>query len=286
MNTLRTDRVRTVIFLKKREDITIDEFSQYWLDNHSKVLLDFARGKKGIIKYEQLHVNQAEKSRLKKMGVPVLDYDGVVLFDFESFDAMNTAFNTDDYTRKVVPDELKFIDREKCIVCRLNIASIVDTDEDLNIAAQMGSASSAYLRPPTKLRKDRSRVIFTFNAKPGVDLSKAWLQGHAEVVKSTPLGESMIKYEQLHPAKRITRLVRADSSDHSAIEIPSWDGLALIDVPRFDAFQDSKAEQMLAKDNSRWQVPGSMHMLPVDVATIIDTDVVPASLAKDILSKL
>ncbi|KAK1220225.1 hypothetical protein PQX77_017024, partial [Marasmius sp. AFHP31] len=90
MNTLRTDRVRTVVFLKKREDITIEEFSRYWLDNHSKVLLDFARGKKGIIKYEQLHVNQAKKYRLIKMGVPVLDYDGVVLFDSESFAAMNT----------------------------------------------------------------------------------------------------------------------------------------------------------------------------------------------------
>ncbi|KAK1227483.1 hypothetical protein PQX77_009520 [Marasmius sp. AFHP31] len=56
---------------------------------------------------------------------------------------MNTAFTTDNYTRKVVPDEFNFIDREKCIVCRVNIGSIVDTNEDLNLAAQMGSAWSA-----------------------------------------------------------------------------------------------------------------------------------------------
>ncbi|KAK1221383.1 hypothetical protein PQX77_015790 [Marasmius sp. AFHP31] len=53
---------------------------------------------------------------------------------------MDVAFATDDYTRKVVPDKLIFIDREKCIVCRVNIASIVDTDENSNLAAQMGSA--------------------------------------------------------------------------------------------------------------------------------------------------
>ncbi|KAK1236159.1 hypothetical protein PQX77_000601 [Marasmius sp. AFHP31] len=285
MNNLRTDRVRTVVFLKKREDVTIEEFSRYWLDRHSKVLLDFARGKAGIIKYEQLHVNQAEKGRLKKMGVPVLDYDGAVLFDSESFDAMNTAFSTDDYVQKVIPDELKFIDREKCVVLRLNIASIVDNDEDLIIAAQMGSASSAYLQPPTKLRKDRSRVIFAFKAKPGADMSKAWLQDHAEVVKSTPLGLSMIKYEQLHLAKPITALVRSNSSD-TTLKLPGWDGLALIDVPAFDVFQDSKTKRMLAEDEARWQVPGSMHMFPVDVATIIDMDVVPALLAKEMLSKL
>ena len=30
---------------------------------------------------------------------------------------------------------------------------------------------------------------------------------------------------------------------------------------------------MLAEDEAKWQVPGSMHMLPVDVATVVDKDV-------------
>ncbi|KAJ8085264.1 hypothetical protein PM082_004059 [Marasmius tenuissimus] len=89
MSTLRTHRVRTAVFVKKRQGIAI-EFDCYWLSNHPKVLLDFARGKKGIIKYEQLHVYQAEKGRLKKMRAPVFDYDGVVLFDSGSLDAMDT----------------------------------------------------------------------------------------------------------------------------------------------------------------------------------------------------
>ncbi|KAK1235545.1 hypothetical protein PQX77_001222 [Marasmius sp. AFHP31] len=186
MNTLRIHRIRTKVFIRKREDITIEEFGRVWLDNHSKVCWredgDY-----------QLHVSQAEKHRSIKMGVPVFDYDGVVLFDSESIAAMNTE------RRLPAPRR---------------------TDEDLNIAARMGSASSAYLRPPTKLRKDRSRVIFAFKAKPGIDLSKAWLQGHAEVVKLTPLGESMIKCEQLHLAAPIARSVGTDSSDDRTLKIP------------------------------------------------------------------
>ena len=65
------------------------------------------------------------------------------------------------------------------------------------MGAQMVSESAANLQPSIQLRKDRSRVIFAFNAKSGIDLSKAWLQDHAEVVKSSPLGASMIKYEQV-----------------------------------------------------------------------------------------
>ncbi|KAL0569239.1 hypothetical protein V5O48_012726 [Marasmius crinis-equi] len=285
MNALRTDRVRTLVFLKKREDITVEEFSRHWLDRHSKVILDVTAGTSGVIKYEQLHVNQAEKARLKKLGVPVLDFDGIALFDSETFDSLKSVFSSERYTQKAIPDELKFIDREKCVAVRLNIGSIVDSDEDLIVAAQMGSASSAYLQPPTKLRKDRSRVMFAFNAKEGVDLSKAWLQEHAEVVKSTPLGQTVIKYEQLHLTAPIRRLVSSKTSD-STLQLPSWDGLALIDVPTFDAFKDSKTRRMLAEDEAKWQVPGSMYMLPVDVATIIDKDVVPALLAKEMLSKL
>jgi len=39
----------------------------------------------------KLHVNQVEKARLKKMGVPVLDYDGAAYFDFESFEDLDNV---------------------------------------------------------------------------------------------------------------------------------------------------------------------------------------------------
>ena len=39
----------------------------------------------------KLHVNQAEKERLRNMGVPLLDYDGLAYIDFESFEDMNNV---------------------------------------------------------------------------------------------------------------------------------------------------------------------------------------------------
>ena len=43
-----------MLFLKKRADISLEEFGRHWLDVHSKVVLEFAKGQKGIIKYEQV----------------------------------------------------------------------------------------------------------------------------------------------------------------------------------------------------------------------------------------
>ncbi|KAF9255778.1 hypothetical protein L218DRAFT_883359 [Marasmius fiardii PR-910] len=188
MNTLRTDRFRILLFIKKRPDVTREDFDRYWLEEHSKVILKFTDGKEGVLKYEQLHINQAEKARLKKIGVPVPDYDGAALFDTDSFDKFGALFGEENYAKDVIPDEEKFFIRKESVIVRTNIASIIDYDEDLVVAAQMGSAGSLYLKPPTKLRKDRSRMLYMFNVKKGVDLSQAWLQDHAEVVKATPLG--------------------------------------------------------------------------------------------------
>ncbi|KAG7100199.1 hypothetical protein E1B28_001974 [Marasmius oreades] len=194
MNPFRTDRFRVLVFIKKRPDITTEEFNRYWLDEHTRVSLKFAGTKETVLKYEQLHVNQEEKARLKKIGEQVLDYDGVVMFDTDSFEKFGALLNGEEYIKDVLPDEEKFVTREECIVVRANIAPIVDHDEDLVMAAQMGSAGSPYLKLPTKLRKDRVRMVYTFEAKEGVDLSQAWLHRHAEVVKATPLGQSIINY--------------------------------------------------------------------------------------------
>ncbi|KAG7100202.1 hypothetical protein E1B28_001977 [Marasmius oreades] len=280
MNTLRTDRFRFFVFVKKRADMTMEEFDRYWLEVHSKVFLKFIAGKEGLLKYEQLHVNQVEKARLKSIGVPVLDYDGVGLFDVDSFEKF-AALLDEGYIRDVVPDEEKFILREESVVVRAKIASIVDCDEDLLIAAQMASAGSPYLKLPTNLRKDRSRMLFTFNVMEGVDLSQVWLRDHANVVKATPLGQSIIKYEQLHP----TEPVSGFTDNHDA-ELPHWDGVALIDVPSFNLFKDPVSKRMLAEDEAKWQAPGTLSMLPIDVATIIDVDVAPAYEASLLLGKL
>ena len=81
---------------------------------------------------------------------------------------------------------------------RANIASIIDHDEDLVVATHAGSA---HIKPAAQLRKDRSRMIFMFNVKEGVDISQAWLQDHAEVVKTAPMAKNIIKYEQVREYK-------------------------------------------------------------------------------------
>lgn len=49
-----TDRVRLLVFLKKREGITKEEFSQYWSGHHAKLFLSLDIVKKNLLKYEQV----------------------------------------------------------------------------------------------------------------------------------------------------------------------------------------------------------------------------------------
>ncbi|EEB96529.1 hypothetical protein MPER_04324, partial [Moniliophthora perniciosa FA553] len=141
-----------------------------------------------------------EKARLQELGVPVFDYDGAALFDVATLDVFTQLGNDPQYASLIIPDENSFFVRSTAFVVNVNIASIVDHDEDLAIAAQMGSASSAYLKVPTKLRKDRARMLLMFKRKEGMsieEMGEYWLNEHARVVKQdTKMGKDIIKYEQ------------------------------------------------------------------------------------------
>ena len=43
-----------MLFMKKRADITLEQFGRHWLDVHSKVVSELAERQYGIIKYEQV----------------------------------------------------------------------------------------------------------------------------------------------------------------------------------------------------------------------------------------
>ncbi|KAK7051493.1 hypothetical protein VNI00_004467 [Paramarasmius palmivorus] len=286
-HALRTDRYRILLFIKRQPSLSYEEFSRHWLEVHSKLVIEIAKKHKGLIRYEQLHVNQSEKQQLENLGLPVLDYDGVALFDVESFETYTATVSLPEMQSLIVPDENRFFVRSTAFVLKLNIASIVDHDEDLIIAAQMGSASSAYLKVPTKLRKDRARMLLMFKRKEGMsmeEMTKYWLNEHAKVVtEDMKMGAEIIKYEQLH-------LAPPNPTEHyvagSTTSLPDWDGVALIDVPSFDSFRRPGDTKILMKDQTKWQSWGEAGMFPVDVATIIDKDVEPAYEASLLAAKL
>lgn len=99
--SLRKDRVRVLALLRKREDISQDEFHRYWIEVHLKVFTSIAVVKKDLTKYEQvskfdfviseanhhkLHKNHEFCEAVEKMGFSIPQWDGIALFEAESFE--------------------------------------------------------------------------------------------------------------------------------------------------------------------------------------------------------
>ncbi|KAK7051483.1 hypothetical protein VNI00_004457 [Paramarasmius palmivorus] len=198
------------------------------------------------------------------MGVPVIEgYDGVVLWDVESFDKVTEIWSSAEYFSDVVPDEEKFCDRKDAILVRLNIVSINDRSSEFPIPR---TAASLPL-----LQEDRARMVCIIKRKEGTtmdEMKKHWLGEHIKVSSLTLLGKEMIKVEQNHLASPSP--IVSFSEPPSDTALPDWDGITLIDTPSFDTFLYPEDAKALGEDNAKWLAPGKLLMLPVNVATIID----------------
>jgi len=126
--SLRTDRIRVVSFVKKKDDLSQEEFHRYWLEEHSKVFSSIAIAKRNLLKYEQMHKDHHVCKALDSLGFLPPHWDGLALFEAESFEKFFAIFEDEEYKKIVVPDELKFIDRPKCTLLPLNLATIYDRD--------------------------------------------------------------------------------------------------------------------------------------------------------------
>jgi len=52
--SFRTDRVRLVALVKKLDSVSTEEFSRYWVEEHSKVFLSVPIVQTNLLKYEQV----------------------------------------------------------------------------------------------------------------------------------------------------------------------------------------------------------------------------------------
>ncbi|KAF8895951.1 hypothetical protein CPB85DRAFT_1329152 [Mucidula mucida] len=97
--SLRTDRVRVIVLSKRKEGITKEEFSNHWLGVHGPLAMESKIFTEKILKYEQLHVNDAANSLLSSLGLTTGDWDGVGLFEAKSFDDIIELFKSEDFVK-------------------------------------------------------------------------------------------------------------------------------------------------------------------------------------------
>ncbi|OTA62372.1 hypothetical protein K449DRAFT_434034 [Hypoxylon sp. EC38] len=105
--------VRITFFMKKKNNLSHEEFHKYWSEEHSKIFLSVPIVRRNIIRYSQFHSDNSID--LTKFGVGMVGYDGGATMWANNLDELLAVFIDQDYLRTVVPDEEKFFNRTEVV---------------------------------------------------------------------------------------------------------------------------------------------------------------------------
>jgi len=106
--------IKFTILLRKREDLTHDEFVEYHKTNHAPLFTSLPEVKKYVRKYVQGHTLPVALP-----GMPPPAYDGTTELWFDDVDSIAKVFAAPRYMELIRPDEEKFLDLHGCgfLVC-------------------------------------------------------------------------------------------------------------------------------------------------------------------------
>ncbi|KAJ7903414.1 hypothetical protein B0H14DRAFT_3421638 [Mycena olivaceomarginata] len=83
--------------------------------------------KKSLLKYEQAHVNHPVLQQIAQMipGAPTPEWDGMAIFEGESYAQIFEVFQNEEYQKVIVPDEQHFIDRLNCQMLPFDLNTVI-----------------------------------------------------------------------------------------------------------------------------------------------------------------
>ncbi|KAK1993028.1 hypothetical protein LX36DRAFT_643800 [Colletotrichum falcatum] len=106
--------VRITFLFRKRDDITHQEFHEYWSKKHPEIWLSVPIVKEKLLKYSQFHAD--DKLDLTAAGLPpVAPFDGAATMWARSLEDLGAIFSDAEYNAIVVPDEEKFLKRSEAV---------------------------------------------------------------------------------------------------------------------------------------------------------------------------
>jgi uncharacterized protein (TIGR02118 family) len=104
----RVPMLKLSVFLTRRDDLTHDEFTDYWTQKHTPLLASLPPGAVQVHRYVQLLPTQDVI-----LGVTTADYDGVAELWVASVDEAASWFTSEAYRTDIAADEENFLDRSK-----------------------------------------------------------------------------------------------------------------------------------------------------------------------------
>ncbi|SFC76860.1 EthD domain-containing protein [Spirosoma endophyticum] len=109
--------VKFTILLRKRADLSHDEFVTYHKTKHAPLFISLPEVQQHVRRYVQCH-----SLPIALPGMPPQAYDGITELWFDNEAAMGQVFMSERYLALVRPDEAKFLDMGGCgfLVCSEN----------------------------------------------------------------------------------------------------------------------------------------------------------------------
>jgi uncharacterized protein (TIGR02118 family) len=112
--------ITLVFLLRRRPELSVDEFHRYWQDEHGPLVRKHAAAL-GIRRYSQLHTVETPftEAVCASRGAEHAEYDGVALVWFDSLDALAESASTPEGQTAgaaLLEDERRFLDLERCMI--------------------------------------------------------------------------------------------------------------------------------------------------------------------------
>ncbi|KAF8899395.1 hypothetical protein BD779DRAFT_1465317 [Infundibulicybe gibba] len=122
----RKDRVRLILLSKRKEGITNEEFSEYWANSHARLFSSVPIVRQNLLKYEQAHTSEQTIPLINSIGFSTAKWDGIAVFEATSYDKILAIFDSEEYKNIVIPDELKFADRDANLMLPLDLLEVIN----------------------------------------------------------------------------------------------------------------------------------------------------------------
>lgn len=122
--SLRTDRVRIIGSVKRKEGVSKEEFENFWINEHPKLFNSLEVVKRNVLKYEQAHANEVVSQALTESGLTVAPFDAMSIFEAPTFEALMEVFTSEEYKKTVGAESLKYFERGQMFAA--NFATIID----------------------------------------------------------------------------------------------------------------------------------------------------------------
>ena len=129
--------IKLTAFLTRRPDLSQEQFSTYWRDEHAPLVLSLAPFTPLVRRYVQQRPAEGVPNQL-----PLAPYDGIAELWFDNLSDAFTLINHEPFLSEVAKDEENFLDRSRTAIFISHETAIISPDPRLADAHDLVRAGS------------------------------------------------------------------------------------------------------------------------------------------------